>query len=468
MIFETIKAEGIAQLSYIVGDSEAGKCVVIDPRRDVEIYVERARALEAKVVAIFETHIHADFVSGALELQALTDAPIYAGASDDRKFEVRVLDEDATLAVGDLEFRALNTPGHSPEHQCFVVSGGKGADQAWGVFTGDTLFAGSVGRPDLASGWGKEELAQALYDSIQNKLLPLGDDLVIYPGHGSGSPCGGNIGDRDVSSIGYERKFGSKLQASDKDEFVKLVLDDLPDEPAYYPRMKKVNATGPKVVGGVPYLHAVTVDELADLCADDVDILDTREVTEFSAAHLENSIHIAARTSFDPWAGRILDPERPIYLVCRDMEETLSIQRRLFRMGFDNVRGYLQGSMRAWIQAGRPISTISVLSVRQLSERHDPDAMQILDVRTDDEWNDGHIKGAMHIFAAELSGKMDQLDSSTHVVTYCGSDFRASLASSLLARAGFERVSTLLGSFAAWTGAGLPVADSGEKNQESS
>lgn len=466
MIFETIKAEGIAQLSYIVGDSDAGECIVIDPRRDVDVYVELAHQRGARIVAILETHIHADFVSGALELHSLTDAPIYAGPSDDRDFDVETLDESSTLKVGDLEVHALNTPGHSPEHQCFVICGGKGAEHPWAVFTGDTLFAGSVGRPDLASGWDKEELAEALYDSIHEKLLPLGDELVVYPGHGSGSPCGGNIGDRDVSSIGYERKFGTKLQASDKNEFVKRVLDDLPDEPAYYPRMKRLNAEGPAVTGGMPNLNPVTPDEFESLCDDDIVILDTREVTEFSTAHIAKSIHIAARTSFDPWAGRILDPERPTYLVCSSWEETENIQRRLFRMGFDNIVGYLQGSMRSWIQAGMPVATMATLSVHQLHEQLIVGNLQVLDVRTDNEWSGGHLQGAKHIFAAELSNKLDQLDSSKHVVTYCGSDFRASLASSLLARAGFEHVSTLLGSFAAWTGAGFPVVDRASANND--
>lgn len=458
MIFETIKSEGIAQLSYLVGDADASQCVVIDPRRDVQVYIDRARALDATIVGVFETHLHADFLSGALVLSRLTGAPLYSGPSDDRAYDATVLDDGESVSVGALTFTAYHTPGHSPEHQCFVVAGGKGAEEPWGVFTGDTLFAGSVGRPDLASGWDKQDLARALYDSITETLLPLGDELIVYPGHGSGSPCGGNIGDREVSTLGYERKFSDKLAVDTKEAFVDKVLADLPDEPAYYPRMKKLNSAGQADLAEPPRLEPRTPEELAErLEREELVVLDTREVTDFHAAHIDGARNIAARTAFDPWAGRILDPDVPIVLVCDDWSETENIHRRLFRIGFDNVDGFLEGGIRRWIGSGRQTASIHCINVHDLDPSKAPASFQLLDVRTDEEWESGRIANADHIFAAELRDRLSELDPSRPIAVYCGSDFRASIAASILARHGFSDVTTVLGSFGAWSAAGREI-----------
>lgn len=350
MFIETIKSPGLAQLSYLLGDEDTGECIVVDPRRDGHIYIDLARERECRLVAAFETHIHADFVSGARELNMLLDVPIYGGKSDEYGYPINQLEDGQELAFGNLTVKCLHTPGHSPEHMSFLVKGGEGSEDNWGLFTGDTLFAGSVGRPDLASGNDPEELARSLYHSITDKLIPLGEGIIVYPGHGSGSPCGGSIGDRDQTTIGYEARHNEKLQVSGPDEFVKKVMDDLPDEPAYYKRLKQLNAEGAELFGEMPDLTAVGPDRLSDILTDeesDCILVDLREISAFASAHIAGAVNIALRSSFPPWAGRILPADKPLLLIGRDMEDIFEAHDHLFRMGYDNIEGFLNGGMRS-------------------------------------------------------------------------------------------------------------------------
>lgn len=460
MFLELIKSPGLAQCSYLLGDGDAGECVVIDPRRDAEVYLDAARKQGCIITAALETHIHADFISGARELRKMTGCNYYAGASDEYGYEVQQLQDGDELTIGVLTLRAIHCPGHSPEHLCYLVAGGEGAEAPWGVFTGDTLFAGSIGRPDLASGLKPEELAAKLYHSLTEKLLPLGDGVIVYPGHGSGSPCGGSIGDRDQTTLGYEANHNPKLQAESEEDFVQKALDDLPDEPAYYPRLKKMNAQGATLHGGRPRLEPITIEKLKEISEkQQPQILDMREVTEFASAHVPGAINIALRSSFPPWAGRILSPDAPIYLVGNEPDELDEAHQHLYRMGFDNVQGYLNGGMRAWISQGEKIGQAGITSVTDLNQKlqSDNQGWQLLDVRSEGEWSNGHLPGAKHIFAAELQDRLDELDSNKPTLVYCGSDFRASLATSILAAHGFQDVSTLLGSIKAWKHAGLSL-----------
>lgn len=465
MFLETIKSPGLAQLSYLLGDEDAGVCIVVDPRRDVDIYVDLARERNCQLTAALDTHIHADFVSGSRELEKILDVPIYGGASDEYGYQINQLKDGSILEVGDLTITSLHTPGHSPEHMCYLVKGGEGSEENWGLFTGDTLFAGSVGRPDLASGNDPEELAAKLYHSIFKKILPLGEGIIVYPGHGSGSPCGGSIGDRDQTTLGYEARHNSKLDVDDEKTFIKKVMDDLPDEPAYYKRLKKLNAEGAELFGGMPDLHGLDVQELVREIFDgreEMIILDVREVTAFGAAHIPGSKNIALRSSFPPWVGRILSPEKPVFLTGSDWEDVLEAHDHLFRMGFDNIKGYLNGGMRDWIESGKPVSQIGILPIHELNKKIKAgEEFTLLDVRTDEEWKQGHLPGARHIFAAELPQRTDDLDKNRPVVVYCGSDFRADLAASLLKAEGFNDVQTLLGSVKAWMEAGFEMENRG-------
>lgn len=466
MIFETVDAEGLAQLSYLIGDADAGECIVVDPRRDVDVYLKLSRQHGVRITHVLETHIHADFLSGSRELAAHTGAPILAGTSDDYGFEHTALDDGDELQIGSLRLRALHTPGHSPEHVCYLIGGGAGSKQPWGVLTGDTLFAGSVGRPDLAAGRPAEELARALYRSIHEVLLPLGDEVLVYPGHGAGSPCGANIGERRVSTLGYERQRNDKLRIDSEQGFVEAVLDDLPEEPTYYARLKKENAEGPDVLGRLPHVQALGAARFSEVTGtDDAIIVDAREIEAFSGAHIGGALNIGLRASFPIWAGWLLEPDQRVLLVAERRQDVSVVRRHLFRIGLDGLAGYLRDGMRSWIEAGRPFVQRRDLSVHDLHERirDGADALQVVDVRGDSEWEQGAIPTALHVHVPALRDGAGELDAERPVATYCGSGYRASMAASLLERLGFEQVHNVPGSMSAWQAAGYPIDDKAAK-----
>lgn len=466
MILETVKAEGLAHLSYLLGDEEAGVCAVIDPRRDMGIYLELARENHVRITHVLETHIHADFVSGSRELAAKTGARIGVGAeagADASGFEHRPLHGGDMLELGSLTLKVLHTPGHTPEHVCFLVSGGKGAQAPWAVFTGDTLFAGEVGRPDLLGDGSEETLARQLFHSLREKLLPLGDDVEVYPAHGAGSPCGGSIGDRNATTIGYERRCSPHLQARDEETFVSNLLSSLPPAPAYYPRMKKINAAGPEVKGDAPLLLLpIDAAQFAEEAkGPDALVLDTREIEAFGGGHIAGALNIALRPQeFALWAGWMLRPEQRILLVLPDDSQARSAARHLFRIGIENIAGYLRRGMRGWFEAGLPFETLPQMSVHALREHiHSTDEyLTVLDVRRRDEWEEkGHIPAARHRFAGHLPQHLSELDRDKAIAVYCASGYRASVAASLLKREGFARVHNVPGSFSAWEAAGFEV-----------
>ena len=462
MLLETVKSDGLAHLSYVLGDEHAGLCAVIDPRRDVEVYLEIARRHQVRITHIIETHIHADFVSGSRELAARTGARIYGGASEDYGFEVEPLSGGDALEVGPLTLEVLHTPGHSPEHVALVVrGGGKGAEDPWGVFTGDALFAGEVGRPDLADA-SPEELAGQLYQALQSKLLALPDGVEAYPAHGAGSPCGANIGARDRTTIGYERRHNDKLQAESKEAFVESVLDGLEQEPFYYKRLKKVNAEGPDVLGAWSHLPALTAEAFeAERREENAVVVDTREIEAFAGAHIEGALSIALRKSFPVWAGWILRPGDRILLIGEDPDGVAEAQRHLLRTGYENVGGYLAKGIRGWIEAGRPFERLGAMSVHALRERVEQEqgggGLQVLDVRSEGEWAGGHVPGAHHQWLPFLRDNLSRLDRARPVAVYCGSGYRASIAASILQREGFQDISNVPGSIGAWKAAGYPL-----------
>ncbi len=460
MVLETVVAEGLAHLSYLLGDEDAGIAAVIDPRRDVEVYLELARRHHLRITCAVETHIHADFVSGTRELAAATGAEICTPESDAYRFARRSLREGDTLALGDLCLRVLHTPGHTPEHLSLVVSGGD-EGEPWAVFTGDTLFANEVGRPDLLGGGTEEPLARQLYHSLHDKLLPLGDGVLVYPAHGEGSPCGARIGARRVTTLGYERRHNPRLQAGSEEAFVHDLLASLPEPPAYYPRVKQVNAEGPRVLGSLPYLPLLDTEEFrARMAAPDAVVLDTREVLAFGGGHIPGATSIALREAFPIWAGRLLAPEQPLLLVLETNADADRVQRHLLRVGLEQIDGILRRGMHGWAEAGLQFERIRQVSIHELREwlnNGHADDLQIVDVRSDAEWRQGHIPGAIHLHAAHLTERMDELDRARPVVVYCGSGYRATTAASILQRSGFRDVSSVPGSIHAWRAAGYPL-----------
>ncbi|HLS68606.1 MAG TPA: rhodanese-like domain-containing protein [Kiloniellales bacterium] len=449
--FEQILADGVAQSSYLVGDDTAGTAAVIDPRPDVDVYLEFAQRYGLVITHVFESHIHADFMSGARELVARLGGTaklcVSAEGGAEYGFDHVSLRDGDSFAFGGACLVARHVPGHTPEHICFLLYEGK-AKEPWGVLTGDSFFVDSVGRPDLLG----DEQTEALFRTVQDFYMSLPDGVIIYPGHGAGSACGPNIGDRMSSTIGYERVHNKYAQITELDAFKRAMTEEAPPAPPHYPRLKKVNAAGPEVLGSLPRVPAMTPATFAEaIGGGDAQLLDVRDMLAFGGGHIAGALNIGARPELSVWAGWLLDPERPIHLVLEDDGQLGKVLPLLWRTGFTRFGGYLAGGMGAWREAGFRLRHIPQLSVHELRES---EALP-LDVRKEEEWQKGHVPGATHIFLGELRDRLVELDRTQEIATYCASGFRASMAASLLAAHGFDKVRNVPGSWKAWTAAGF-------------
>ncbi|MBU2357868.1 MAG: MBL fold metallo-hydrolase [Alphaproteobacteria bacterium] len=455
--FEQILADGVAECSYLLGDDATHTCAIVDPRPDVEIYLAKARRFGLAITHVFETHIHADFMSGARELvdrlggQAKLYVSTHGGAQ--YGFEHETLRDGDEFCFGGIRIKARFTPGHTPEHMSYLLYDGA-HEKPWGVLSGDAFFVDSVGRPDLMGDDQTEELTEQLFHTVQDVFMALADDVIIYPCHGAGSACGPDIGDRMSSTIGYERRFNAYAQIKSLEEFKAAMQSDAPPVPTHYPRLKKVNAKGPEVLRNLPRVPPMTVDQFATAAVEGAQILDVRDMLGFGAGHVENAINIGGQPELSVWAGWLLDPERPLYLVLDHDIDLPNIVTLLLRPGFTNFGGYLAGGMASWREAGKALSQITQVSVHALKSSDD---IIPLDVRKPDEWCDGHIPGATHAFLGTLRDRMQDLDPQATYATYCASGFRASIASSLLKAEGFEAVHNVPGSWKAWTAANYPI-----------
>lgn len=465
LIFEQVHTPGIAQLSYLLGDDSVGMAAVIDPRPDVECYLELSRRHKLGITHIFETHIHADFMSGARELQKrVPSAKIYCSVEGGAKyeFEHESLRDGERFEFGSAVLEAKYTPGHTPEHMSYLAFEKKRQNSPWGVFSGDSLFVDSVGRPDLLGDDETQKLAEQLYDTMLGFYAKLDDSVELYPGHGAGSACGPEIGDRKSSSLGYEKKHNKFLQPQEKEAFVDAVLGSAPPVPFYYPKMKKVNARGPETFGDLPPVPALPVAGFKKALQDKRNVLvDTRNFLAFGGGHIEGAMNIGDRPELSPWAGWMLKFEDPILLVLEKDDQLPDVVRLLWRVGYTRFAGYLAGGMKAWNNSGGPVQEVPQLSVHELKQRLDE--FQILDVRAPAEWEKGHIPRARHIFVPELRDRVGELDRGKPVATYCDSGYRASIAASVLQKAGVEDVHNVPGSWQAWKKAGYPIANGGGK-----
>lgn len=454
--FEQILADGVAQSSYLLGGDSAGTAAVIDPRPDCEIYPEIARRYGLAITHVFETHIHADFMSGARELverlggQAKLCVSVEGGAR--YGFDHHPIRDGDRFTFGGAKMETRHTPGHTPEHVSFLLYEGE-RDAPWGVLTGDSFFVDSVGRPDLMGDEETERLTEALFRTVRDFYMKLDDGVAIYPCHGAGSACGPDIGDRLASTIGYERRHNPYVRITDPERFRKKMNEDAPPVPTHYPRLKKVNAGGPPVVGNLPAVPGLPPAAFAAAIEDgDAQLLDLRDMLAFGGGHIAGALNIGARPELSVWAGWLIDPDRPLFLVMSDDRQLPEALRLLWRTGFTDFGGYLAGGMAAWREAGRPIRHVPQLSVQEL---HKEDGILPLDVRKDGEWQNGRIPGARHVFLGELRERLDELDRDRPVATYCASGFRASIAASILAAHGFTRVHNVPGSWKAWKAAGF-------------
>jgi hydroxyacylglutathione hydrolase len=457
IVFETVRTDGLAHLSYFIGDRSTGHAVVIDPRRDVDVYLELARKHHLTITHAIETHIHADFVSGSRELAARSGtAKVYVSVEGGAHygFAHEPLRNGARIELGHVVLTAIHTPGHTPEHMAYLATV---RGKPWGFFSGDFLFAGSVGRPDLLGADRTPGLAKALFRSIRTALVPLADDVPLYPAHGAGSPCGANIGDRQ-SNIGYERQHNPALQFTDEAAFIDWVLRTAPPMPHYYPRMKKINAQGPEVLNGLPEIDWMVPQAFQRrLAKGDVQLIDNRTMLGFGGGHIAGAWNIGPRPELSLWAGWMLDPEMPIALVLQRDDDLAEVQRRFLRVGFTRFAGVLKGGMEAWMAAGLPAEALAQLPVQELNGQMPERDFQLLDVRLPGEWDQGHLPGAQYLFLGDLPWKLKELKLDKPAVVYCATGYRSSLAASLLQAKGYKDIRNVPGSYTAWTIAGYSV-----------
>ncbi len=469
MVFETVFTEGVAHLSYLIGDKATGKAAVIDARRDVEVYVELAQKNHLTITHALETHIHADFVSGTRELCARTGtarAVLSAEGGAGYGFECERLRDGDTIDLGRVILTARHTPGHTPEHVSFLAAEGDRPDTPFAVFSGDTLFADSVGRPDLLGESQSKKLAHQLFASLRDFYLKLPDGVRVHPAHGAGSPCGADIADRLVTSIGYERAHNKALQFTDEAAFVEFALGTAPPEPRYYKRMKKENANGPEVLNRLPACPPLPAREFQKaVAARGAQLVDNRDMLAFGGGHIAGAMNIGPRAELSIWAGWMLDPEKPVFLVLPKDTDRPEVQRQLIRVGYTKFGGYLLGGMDEWQNAALPLERLPQMTVHEVEERSGE--VQVVDVRSPEEWEDGHIPGADYVFLPELEKKRDRLAKDKPVAVYCDSGYRASLAASLLRGAGFDRVHNVPGSWKAWKAAGYEVEKPAEDKKAS-
>ena len=457
MFFKQFYLGCLAQASYMIGSN--GEAVVVDPRRDVDEYLDEARREGLTIRHVIETHLHADFVSGHRELAERTGGRIYFGARARAGFPHQAVRDGDEIQVGDVVIRFRETPGHTPESICLVVFDRTAGPEPKMVLTGDTLFIGDVGRPDLAGGEGTpEELAGQLYDSLNEKLLTLPDSVAVYPGHGAGSLCGKNISSETSSTIGEQRRFNYALRPMPREEFVRLVTADLPEAPAYFSRDAAINRGGPGNLDDLADPQPLSPAQVEEKAAAGALLLDTRPSAAYGTGHVPESIHIGLSGQFASWAGTLLSPSAAIVLVTEDADRVAEARTRLARVGLENVVGYLDGGILAWHQSGRPLATTEQIAVDELSRRIAAgEATQVLDVRRPGEWNSGHIAQASHRPLHELEAHARELDRNSPVAIVCASGFRSSIATSLLERAGFPTVTNVVGGMNAWNQANLPA-----------
>ena len=456
MYFEQFYLGCLAHASYMLGSEGIG--AVVDPQRDVGIYLEEARKHGLAIRYVIETHLHADFVSGHQELARRTGASIYLGAKAGAKFpHVDVYDGDE-LEFGKCRLKFLETPGHTIESISIVATDLDNSEQPMAVLTGDTLFIGDVGRPDLSGDLTPQQLAAMLYDSLHTKLLKLPDSVQVYPAHGAGSLCGRQMSSERSSTIGKEKASNYALRPATREEFVRLLTSELPERPGYFAQDVEINRTGAAPLAELPPLPALSVAEFAERQKSGAIVLDTRPAIEFGPAHIPGSLHIGLTGQFASWAGIVLGLDKEILILAEDDEKAEESRMRLARVGIEGVRGYLDGGIVAWILAGLPAAQTPQISVEELHQIAGD--IQILDVRRPAEWQSGHIQGAVLIPLDKLGSRLSALDKNKQIAVHCKSGYRSSIASSLLGRAGFEQVMNVTGGFDAWLACKLPYATS--------
>ncbi len=455
MYFEQFYLTCLAHASYLIGSE--GEAAVVDPQRDVDIYLKAANEQNLEIRHIFETHLHADFVSGHKELAARTGAKIYIGARAHAEFPHVPLIDGLEVKMGAVRLRALETPGHTPESVCLVIT--DESSQPCAVLTGDTLFIGDVGRPDLSPTHTPRELAGLLYDSLHQKLLALPDAVTVYPAHGAGSLCGRAMRAERSSTIGTERLTNYALQIATREEFIAQLTANLPARPDYFLEDAEINRSGAAALTELPPLPGLSPAEVEALLRQDANVLDVRPGDVFAAGHVPGSINIALAGQFASWAGGILGIHSKPVLIGDSDAQVEEARMRLARVGIEELRGYLAGGVAAWQKAGLPLLKTEQISVQELNEKLNEGswrARDVLDVRREGEWQAGHIADVQWRALDTFPHGLPAIDRARPVAVHCKSGYRSMIACGLLERAGHRNVINVAGGFDAWHANQLP------------
>jgi hydroxyacylglutathione hydrolase len=448
----------LAHASYLIADETGAVAAVIDPQRDIEQYLEDADRLGCRIAHVFLTHFHADFVAGHLELRERSGAAIHLGARARAEYAFSAMADGDTVQLGGTRLTVLETPGHSPESISILVSDPDEPVDPYAVLTGDTLFIGDVGRPDLrgALGWSAEDLAGLLYESLHEKLARLPDDTLVYPAHGAGSLCGKSLSTDTVSTIGIQRAYNYALAPMSRERFIETVTADLPDAPAYFTYDAVLNARERPTLEQTLQreLQPLTLEQALELQAGGAQLLDTRDGAKFEGAHLKGSVNVGLGGSYATWCGTILDPERPIVLIAEPGRE-LEAATRLGRIAFDTVAGYLAGGMGSLTADPDLIDRIERITAGSLAEQlATPAPPLLIDVRAPGEWEQERIDASVNVPLSRFPERLETLPRERAIVVHCASGYRSAIAAGLLRRDGFPQVADLVGGMAAWVSRG--------------
>ncbi len=466
MRIQQVVIEGLGHISTLLVDDDAGVAAVVDPRRDIDVYLTAARDRDVRITDVIETHLHNDYVSGARELAAVTGATHRIGAGADLEFEHEPVREGETFDVGSLRFAALDTPGHTPEHVSYAVSDRSRADEPVLLLTGGSLLVGAVGRTDLLGADRAVPYAHDMHRSLHGVLLGHEDFVAVLPTHGAGSLCSTGISSTPTSTIGFERRHNPLLQPMDVDAFARALLDGQPTIPRYFARMRPINRAGPAPIGTlIEPSRPLRLEEARAAMDKGAVIIDARRPEAWVAGHIPGAISIPAGTSFGTWLGWVVPHDRPAVLVLDRPEDGDDLRRQALRIGHDALLGHLRGGFATWTAAGLPVESAAQLTVDDLAESLGADDRErpfVLDVRQATEFHEGHVPGARHITAGSLQEELSALPRDRPIAVMCASGYRAAVATSLLGAAGFEQVSWVADGVPAWDAAGYGIERGGD------
>ena len=451
-MFEIVKSKGIAHKSYFIGSN--GKAAVIDPRRDCDIYTEIAEHNNMEIEYIFETHRNEDYTIGSLELKEIVGADIFHGKGVDFDYG-NYISEGDKFQIGSLVLEIIETPGHTDESISILVMDRDVSDDIYMIFTGDSLFAGEIGRCDLYGEVNKRKMAESMYTSIFKKILLLGDNVIVCPAHGSGSICGAEIREQELTTLGYEKKTNPQLK-KDKMGFIEAKINEKLYTPPYFEKMEKNNLEGPPLICKLPYLKPLSMHEVKDCMARDAQVVDVREPTAFAGGHIPNTLNIW-KNGLPAYAGWFLNYEEPIIIVDDNNDNIDELRRYLVRLGYDNVYGYLSGGFPVWFKGSGDFETVNTWSVHDLLPNMGKKSLFLLDVRKENDWIKERIDGSHNIYIGLLKDNLEKVPKDKHVVVSCDTGYKASIGTSILQMNGYSNVTNILGSMMSWKKAGYPV-----------